>query len=186
MNRSYLCLRVRTYISPYRGSICYKRRTSPFQNINIGPQADIEKGAKRVYLPLQYFGMYHGSIYSLKKEKRVLHLGWTNRRGEEWEGGLRALSRCCSRTTHLFLPLRPARWDQISRTKWSDRKRRLLAGNPYSWKPLVKVKGKTKVRSCAPAEERSFGSLPYYYIKRGKGSKPIWLIRRKGRSATWL
>ena len=24
-------------------------------------------------------------------------------------------------------------------------------------------KGKAKVRSCAPAEERSFGSLPYYY-----------------------
>ena len=70
MNRSYLCLRVRTYISPYRGSICYKRRTSPFQNINIGPQEDIEKGAKRVYLPLQYFGMYHGSIYSLKKKKK--------------------------------------------------------------------------------------------------------------------
>ncbi|KAG5582355.1 hypothetical protein H5410_052982 [Solanum commersonii] len=34
-----------------------------------------EKGAKRVYLHLQYFGMYHGYIYSLKKEKRVLHLG---------------------------------------------------------------------------------------------------------------
>lgn len=37
---------------------------------HIGPQADIEKGTKRVYLPLQYSGMYHGSIYSsTKKEK---------------------------------------------------------------------------------------------------------------------
>lgn len=68
MNRSYLRVRVGTPISPYRGSTCYKRRTSPFQNIHIGPQADIEKGTKRVYLPLQYSGMYHGSIYSLKKE----------------------------------------------------------------------------------------------------------------------
>lgn len=63
MNRSYLRVRVGTSISPYRGSTCYKRRAAPFQNIHRGPQADIEKGTKRVYLPLQYSGMYHGSIY---------------------------------------------------------------------------------------------------------------------------
>ena len=111
MNRSYFRVRVGTSISPYRGSTCYKRRTSPFQNIHIGPQAGIEKGTKRVYLPLQYSGMYHGPIYSsFSSKKRVPHLsGGTNRRGEEGEGGLRALSPCCSRTTHPFLPLRPAR-----------------------------------------------------------------------------
>jgi len=112
MKKSDLRVRVGTSISPYRGSTCYKRRTSPFQNIHIGPQADIEKGTKRVYLPLQYSGMYHGSIYSSFKKERVLHLsgaGGTNRRGEEGEGGLRALSRCCSRATHPFFPLRPAR-----------------------------------------------------------------------------
>lgn len=70
MNRSYLRVRVGTSISPYRGSTCYKRRASPFQNIHIGPQADIEKGTKRVYLPLQYGGMYHGSIYSSFSEKK--------------------------------------------------------------------------------------------------------------------
>ena len=51
MNRSYLRVTVGTSISPYRGSTCYKRRTSPFQNIHIGPPAGIEKGTKRVYLP---------------------------------------------------------------------------------------------------------------------------------------
>jgi len=51
------------------------------------------------------------SIHLFIKKKRVPHLpeaGRTNRREEEGEGGLRALSRCCSRITHPFLPLRPA------------------------------------------------------------------------------
>ena len=72
MNRSNFRVRIGTSISPYRGSTCYKRRTSPFQNIHIGPQAGIEKGTKIFYLPLQYSGMYHGPIYSsfyLKKKK---------------------------------------------------------------------------------------------------------------------
>lgn len=75
MRKSDLRVRVGTSISPYRGSTCYKRRTSPFQNIHIGPQAGIEKGTKRVYLPLQYSGMYHGPIYSsFKKKKRFFRL----------------------------------------------------------------------------------------------------------------
>ena len=82
MNRSYLRVRVGTSISPYRGSTCCKRRTSPFQNIHIGPQADIVKGTKRVYLPLQYSGMYHGSIYSFffqKKKSSASRRGWANK-----------------------------------------------------------------------------------------------------------
>ncbi|MBA0704411.1 hypothetical protein Golax_016669 [Gossypium laxum] len=37
---------------------------------SLGPQAGIEKGTKRVYLPLQYSGMYHGPIYSSFSSKK--------------------------------------------------------------------------------------------------------------------
>lgn len=55
-------------------------------------------------------------------------------------------------------------------------------------------KGKAKVRSCAPAEERSEsrftegeGAKEAYLIiiQRGKGSKPILLISFKGQAKTY-
>lgn len=104
MNRSDLRVRVGTPISPYRGSTCYKRRTSPFQNIHIGPQADIEKGTKRVYLPLHTIFRNVSWLYLFIK-KRVVHLsgaGGTNRRGEEGEGGATSPLPCGSRTAHPF------------------------------------------------------------------------------------
>jgi hypothetical protein len=74
MNRSYLRVTVGTSISPYRGSTCYKRFGTHSKTFTW--QAGIEKGTKRVYLPLQYSGMYHGPIYSSfsskkKKEFRI-------------------------------------------------------------------------------------------------------------------
>jgi hypothetical protein len=71
MNRSYFRVRVRTSISPYRRSSCYKRETSTFQNIHIGPQAGIQKGTKRVYLPLIFRNVSwpYQFIFFLKKKR---------------------------------------------------------------------------------------------------------------------
>nr|YP_009045728.1 orf112a [Batis maritima]AIC83331.1 orf112a [Batis maritima] len=87
MNRSYFRVRVRTSISPYRGSTCYKRRAAPFQNIHIGPH---RKGDEKSPFTLTIFrnvSWPYLFIFFFKK-KRVPHLsGGTNRRGEEGEGG---------------------------------------------------------------------------------------------------
>ena len=95
------------------------------------------------------------SIHLFLQKKRVPHLsgaGGTNRRGEEGEGGLRALSPCCSRTTHPFLPLRPASYE-IRSLEGSE-----VIGRENCWREIsihytpFTSKGKTEVRSCAPAE----------------------------------
>lgn len=56
-------------------SVYLLQKANPFQNIHIGPRAGIEKGTKRVYLPLQYSGMYHGPISFSKKGSRRRRLG---------------------------------------------------------------------------------------------------------------
>ena len=171
MNRSYLRARVGTSISPYRGSTCYKRRTSPFQNIRIGPQAGIERGTKRVYLPLQYSGMYHGPIYSSlkkKKKKKKPHQhgarGKTNRRGEEGEGATSPLPLLFPDHPSLPSPSPgPVRSDEIRSLERSE-----VIGREDCWREIsihytpLYSKGKTVFQTCAPAEGRSFGSLPYY------------------------
>ena len=160
MNRSYLRVRLGTSISPYRGSTCYKRRATTFQNIDRGPQADIEKGTKRVYLPLQYSGMYHGSIYSFffLKKKRVLHLSEAgerkrNRRGEERAGGYEPSPVVVPGPPIPSFPF--ARSGEIRFLERSE-----VIGREDGWREIsthktpFTSKGKTKVRSCAPAEER--------------------------------
>nr|YP_010833505.1 hypothetical protein QLP06_mgp108 [Jatropha curcas]WFG81131.1 hypothetical protein [Jatropha curcas] len=157
MNRSYFRVRVRTSISPYRGSTCYKRRTSPFQNIHIGPQAGIEKeGRKESIYPYNIPECIMAlSFHLFLKKKKSSGAGGTNRRGEEEEGGLRALSRCCSRTTHSFPG--PVRSDEIRSLERSE-----VIGREDCWREIsihytpLYSKGKTEVRSCAPAEGRSF------------------------------
>ena len=130
MNRSYLRVRLGTSISPYRGSTCYKRRASTFQNIDRGPQADIEKGTKRVYfdnIPECIMAL------SIKKKKRVLHLseaGETNRRGEERAGGYEPSLVVVPGPPIPSLPF--ALPGEIRFFERSDRKRRRLAGDLYS------------------------------------------------------
>jgi hypothetical protein len=68
MNRSYLWVRVGTSISPYRGSTCYIKANIPIPKHSH--RSSGEKGTKRVYLPLKYSGMYHGSIYSSFSKKK--------------------------------------------------------------------------------------------------------------------
>lgn len=172
MNRSYLRVRVGTSISPYRGSTCYKRRTSPFQNIHRSPQAGIEKWTKRVYLPLQYSGMYHGPIHLFlqkKKKKRVPHLIFPGP-GEQIGVGKR--ERGATSPLPLLFPDHPSlpspspgpvRYDEIRSLERSE-----VIGREDFWREIsihytpFTSKGKREVCSCAPAEGRSFGSLPSY------------------------
>lgn len=122
------------------------------------------------------------SIHLFLQKKRVPHLsgaGGTNRRGEEGEGGLRALSPCCSRTTHPFLPLRPARSvrsDEIRSLEGSE-----VIGRENCWREIsihytpLTSKGKTEVRSCAPAE-----------AGRNSGKLTLLLVLEKGASQNLL
>lgn len=166
MNRSYLRVRLGTSISPYRGSTCYKRRASTFQNIDRGPQADIEKGTKRVYLPLQYSGMYHGSIYSFFFSKKKKEFCISPRLGKEKEIGVGKRKRGATSPLPLLFPDHPYLLSPSPGPVRSDFSNEVI-GREDGWREIsthktpFTSKGKTKVRSCAPAEERSFGSLPY-------------------------
>lgn len=66
----------------------------------------------------------------------------------------------------------PVRSDEIIFIERSE-----VIGREDCWREIsihytpLYSKGKTKVRSCAPAEERSFGSLPYYYLLKGERGK---------------
>lgn len=105
------------------------------------------------------------SIHFFEKKKRVLHLSDAgerkrNRRGEERAGGYEPSPVVVPGPPIPSFPF--ARSGEIRFLERSE-----VIGREDGWREIsthktpFTSKGKTKVRSCAPAEERSFGSLPY-------------------------
>lgn len=109
MNRSYFRVRVRTSISPYRGSTCYKRRTSPFQNIHIGPRRASKRKDEKSLFTL---------TYNIPECIMALSIHLFLKKKSSGGGGKKAWGRGRGGTTsplpllfpdHPFLPLPPAR-----------------------------------------------------------------------------
>ena len=98
-------------MNPYHKPTCYKRQTSLFQNIHIGPQAHWDEKSPLLYNILE--------CIVVKKKKKEFRI--SSKLGEQ-----------IGVITHLFLPrFGEIRWDQIFRTKFSDRKRRQLVEYLY-------------------------------------------------------
>ncbi len=106
-------------------------------------------------------------IFKKKKKKRVPHLSGargTNRRGEEGEGATSPLPLLFPDHPSLPSPSPgPVRSDEIRSLERSE-----VIGREDCWREIsihytpLYSKGKTVFQTCAPAEGRSFGSLPYY------------------------
>ncbi|CBI33208.3 unnamed protein product, partial [Vitis vinifera] len=128
---------------PYRGSTCYKRRTSPFQNIHIGPHR--KEGEKSLFTFTIFRNVswpYLFIFFKKKKKEFRISLG----PGEQI--GIRSLERS-------EVIGKEDCWREIS-----------IHYTPFT------SKGKTEVHSCAPAEGRSFGLTPLLLFK-GEGCQNL-------------
>lgn len=162
MNRSYLRVRLGTSISPYRGSTCYTSIHIPKHwQRSSGRHRKGDEKSLFTFTIFRNVSWLYLFIFFFKKKKRVLPEAGErkrNRRGEEKAGATSPLPLLFSDHPYLLSPSPgPVRSDFSNE----------VIGREDGWREIsthktpFTSKGKTKVRSCAPAEERSFGSLPY-------------------------